>query len=160
MDCSLLGSSICGIFLQEYWSGVPLPSPGDLPNPRVEPGSPALQTDPSPSEPPGKTLSESLYRRFSTIIFIIFPFDWFKNYIVTLTLAQTLGDFLLYFCYLFLIPFDHICTWNCLSPCKFVEAYYETVYYQCWKILHITLGEMCVLQVVRMVLYTLMWSKF
>ena len=29
---------------QEYWSGLPLPSPGDLPNPGIEPGSPALQT--------------------------------------------------------------------------------------------------------------------
>ena len=29
---------------QEYWSGLPFPSPGDLPNPGIEPGSPALQT--------------------------------------------------------------------------------------------------------------------
>ena len=35
---------------QEYWSGLPFPSPGDLPNPRIEPGSPALQTDALPSE--------------------------------------------------------------------------------------------------------------
>ena len=40
---------------QEYWSGLPFPSPGDLPNPGVEPGSPALQADALPSEPPGKT---------------------------------------------------------------------------------------------------------
>ena len=39
---------------QEYWSGLPLPSPGDLPNPGVEPGSPELQADALPSEPPGK----------------------------------------------------------------------------------------------------------
>ena len=31
-----------GFSRQEYWSGVPLPSPGDLPNPGIEPGSPAL----------------------------------------------------------------------------------------------------------------------
>ena len=30
---------------QEYWSGLPFPSPGDLPDPRIEPGSPALQAD-------------------------------------------------------------------------------------------------------------------
>ena len=36
---------------QEYWSGLPFPSPGDLPNPGIEPGSPALQADSSPSEP-------------------------------------------------------------------------------------------------------------
>ena len=39
---------------QEYWSGLPFPSPGDLSDPRIEPGSLALQTDSSPSEPPGK----------------------------------------------------------------------------------------------------------
>ena len=39
---------------QEYWSGLPFPSPGDLPYPGIEPGSPALQTDSLPSEPPGK----------------------------------------------------------------------------------------------------------
>ena len=39
---------------QEHWSGLPFPSPGDLPNPGTEPGSPALQADSSPSEPPGK----------------------------------------------------------------------------------------------------------
>ena len=39
---------------QEYWSGLPFPSPGDFPNPGNEPGSPALQADTLPSEPPGK----------------------------------------------------------------------------------------------------------
>ena len=39
---------------QEYWSGLPFPSPGDLPNPGIEPGSPALQADSLLSEPPGK----------------------------------------------------------------------------------------------------------
>ena len=34
-------------------SGLPFPSPGDLPNPGIEPGSPALQVDSSPTEPPG-----------------------------------------------------------------------------------------------------------
>ena len=45
-----------GFSRQEYWSGLPFPSPGDLPNPGIEPGSPALQTDALPSEPPGKPL--------------------------------------------------------------------------------------------------------
>ena len=40
---------------QEYWSGFPFPSPGDLPNPGIEPVSPALQADALPSEPPGKS---------------------------------------------------------------------------------------------------------
>ena len=39
---------------QEYWSGLPFPSPRDLPNPGIEPGCPALQADTSLSEPPGK----------------------------------------------------------------------------------------------------------
>ena len=43
-----------GFFRQEYWSGLPFPSPGDLPNPGIEPGSPVLQADALPSEPPGK----------------------------------------------------------------------------------------------------------
>ena len=37
-----------------YWSGLPFPSPGDLPDPGVEPGSPALQADALSSQPPGK----------------------------------------------------------------------------------------------------------
>ena len=43
-----------GFSRQGYWSGLPFPSPGDLPNPGIEPGSLALQTDALPSEPPGK----------------------------------------------------------------------------------------------------------
>ena len=41
---------------QEYWSGLPFPSPGDLPDPGIEPRSPALQADSLPSEPPGKPI--------------------------------------------------------------------------------------------------------
>ena len=41
---------------QEYWSQLPLPSPGDLPNPGTEPGSPALQVDSLLSEPPEKSM--------------------------------------------------------------------------------------------------------
>ena len=39
---------------QEFWSELPFPSPGDLPNPGIEPGSPTLQADSLLSEPPGK----------------------------------------------------------------------------------------------------------
>ena len=42
-------------FRQEYWSGLPFPPPGDLPNSEMEPGSPALQADALWSEPPAKT---------------------------------------------------------------------------------------------------------
>ena len=43
-----------GFSRQEYWSGLPFPSPGDLSNPGIEPGYPAFQADALTSEPPGK----------------------------------------------------------------------------------------------------------
>ena len=54
MDCSPPGSSVHGFSRQEYWKGQPFPSPRDLPNPGIEPRSPALQVDSLPSEPQGK----------------------------------------------------------------------------------------------------------
>ena len=48
-----------GFSRQECWSGFPFPSPGDLPNPGMEPGSPTLQADTLPSEPPGKPVFHS-----------------------------------------------------------------------------------------------------
>ena len=42
---------------QEYWSGLPFPSPGDFPDPGIEPKFPALQADSLPTEPPGKPLT-------------------------------------------------------------------------------------------------------
>ena len=46
-----------GFSRQEYWSGLPFPPPGDLPNPGIKPGSPALQADPLLPEPPGKPIT-------------------------------------------------------------------------------------------------------
>ena len=43
-----------GFSKQEYWSGLPFPSPGDLTDPGIKPRSPALQADSLSSEPPGK----------------------------------------------------------------------------------------------------------
>ena len=43
-----------GFSRQEYWSGLPFPSPGDFLDPGINPGTPALQVDSLPSEPPGK----------------------------------------------------------------------------------------------------------
>ena len=56
MDCSPPGCSLCpwGFSRQEYWSGLPSPPPGDLPDPGIKPGSPALQVDSSQAELPGK----------------------------------------------------------------------------------------------------------
>ena len=64
-----------GFSRQECWSGLPFPSPGDLPDPGIEPRSPALQADALPSEPPekppyietGATLIKN-YSKFSNYI--------------------------------------------------------------------------------------------
>ena len=58
MDCSYQAPLSMGFSRQQYWSGLPFPSPGDVPNPGIEPGSPSLQTDTLPSEPPGKSLAK------------------------------------------------------------------------------------------------------
>ena len=47
---------------QESWSGLPFPSPGDLPNPGIELRCPTLQADALPSEPPGKPLTMGFSR--------------------------------------------------------------------------------------------------
>ena len=60
---------------QEYWSGLPCPLPGDLPNPETEPRSPAQQADSSQSEPPGKPKNTGV---------VAYPFSrgssWPKNW--------------------------------------------------------------------------------
>ena len=73
MDCSPPGSSSHGILQdplpmefsrQEYWSGLPFPPPGDLPDPGIKPKAPALQADSLPSEPPGKPLFFIRYPKY------------------------------------------------------------------------------------------------
>ena len=49
---------------QEYWSGLPFPSPGDVPNPGIEPMSPTLQADTLAPEPPGKPSSVHMRESF------------------------------------------------------------------------------------------------
>ena len=65
MDCSLGEST--GFSMQEYWSGLPFPSPGDLPDPGIESRCPALQTDSLPSEPPREAHFSTYYVPDSTI---------------------------------------------------------------------------------------------
>ena len=50
------GASCLEFSRQEYWSGLPFPSPGDVPNLGIKSGSPALQVDSLLSEPPGKPI--------------------------------------------------------------------------------------------------------
>ena len=52
MDFSPQAPLSMGFSRQEYWNGLPFPSPGDLPNPGIKLVSPALQADSLPSEPP------------------------------------------------------------------------------------------------------------
>ena len=57
-----------GFSRQEYWSGLPSPSPGGLPDPGIEPGSPELQADSLPIELPGNfqgTIRGFLKKRYS-----------------------------------------------------------------------------------------------
>ena len=56
MDCPCQAPLSMGFSRQEYWSGLPFPFPGALPNPGIKPGFPALQADASLSEPPGKSM--------------------------------------------------------------------------------------------------------
>ena len=56
MDCSLPGYSTHGIFQARILEWLPFPSPGDLPDPGTELGSPTLQADALLSEPPGKSI--------------------------------------------------------------------------------------------------------
>ena len=80
MDCSSPGSSVHGI-LQERWSGLQFPSPGDLSEPGIKLRSPALQADSLPSEPPGKSI-------FNHIFLFFFSNFIFKLYIIVLVLPN------------------------------------------------------------------------
>ena len=55
--------------MQEHWRGLLSPSPGDLPNPGVEPGSPALQADSLSSESPGKP--HSSFQIYSVVLLTV-----------------------------------------------------------------------------------------
>ena len=51
-----------GFSRQEYWSGLPFPPPGDLPDPAIEPRSPTLQADALTSHPPGKANLDRIFK--------------------------------------------------------------------------------------------------
>ena len=56
-----------GFSRQEYWNGLPFPSPGDLPDPGIEPGPPALEADALTSEPPRKPQQMAIHWFFSNL---------------------------------------------------------------------------------------------
>ena len=63
-----------GFSRQEYCSGLPFPSPGDLPDPGIEPRSPAFQADALTSEPPGKPIIINIYLYILVFIFLFSKF--------------------------------------------------------------------------------------
>ena len=69
MDCSHQVPLSMEFFRQESWSGLPFPSPGDLPDPGIKPGSPALQADSLP-------FALSLFPLSILKILIVFGFHW------------------------------------------------------------------------------------
>ena len=64
---------------QEYWSGLPFPSPGDLPNPGIEPCSPALQADSLPTELRGKPIALTIRTFVGKVMFLFFPLERYKD---------------------------------------------------------------------------------
>ena len=75
MDCSPQATLSMGFSRQEYWSGLPFPSPGDLPEPGIEPRSPTLQADSLPSEPPGIPCTN-----LSTLVYIVVEISQRNSY--------------------------------------------------------------------------------
>ena len=69
---------------QKYWSGLPFPSPGDLPNSRTEHRSPALQADSFPSEPPEKLACFLVYRNTTNFCILTLDSMTFLNYLLAL----------------------------------------------------------------------------
>ena len=68
-----------GFSMQEYWSGLPCPPPGDHPNPGIEPWSPTLQMDSLPTEPPGNTYlwgEKSLNEKIINVCWVIISSEW------------------------------------------------------------------------------------
>ena len=87
--------SSMGFFRQEYWSGLPFPSPGDLPNPGIEPRSPTLQADALLSEPPGKSENhlpgEHLFQKnkLKWLKSISYNMDYIQDYLQLFATSQT-----------------------------------------------------------------------
>ena len=67
MDCQAPLSM--GFSRTEYWSGLTVPSPGDLPNPGIELRSPSLQADSLQSEPPGKPINNDRLKENNKALF-------------------------------------------------------------------------------------------
>ena len=73
-----------GFSRQEYWSGLPFPSPGDLPDPGIEPRSPALEADALTSEPQGSPFSMCKKINYSFFFFLLYNIVLVLPYTLTL----------------------------------------------------------------------------
>ena len=78
--CDPMDYTVHGILRQEYWSGLPFPSPGDLPDPGIKPRSPTLQADALPSEPPGKPMLLKLGLKTHSVMLPLYFENHFLNY--------------------------------------------------------------------------------
>ena len=79
MYCITPGSSVHGILQQEYWSGLPFPSPWDLPGPWIEPESLVFQADSLPSAPPGKPYWKYMRIQDTGLDFILIIYELKSN---------------------------------------------------------------------------------
>ena len=75
MGCSLAGSSVHVILQARNWSGLPIHSPGDLPDPGIEPESLALQADSLPAELPGKPTAAAAAKSLKSCLTLCDPID-------------------------------------------------------------------------------------
>ena len=122
-----------GFSRQEYWSGLPFPSLGDLPNPGIKPGSPTLQADALPSELPGKLYG---VRKCSNFILLHVAVQFSQHHLLkrlSLPHCIYLSPFLknnvpigtwVYFLAFYLVPLVCISVFvpvsYCLDDCSFV----------------------------------------
>ena len=67
--CTVACQATLSMGFSKHWSELPFPSPGDLPDPEIEPRSPALQADSSPSKLPGKPLCGYIVQILKHILF-------------------------------------------------------------------------------------------
>ena len=79
VDCIYQAPPFMGFSRQEYWSGLPFPSPGDLPDPGINSGSPALWADALPSKS-GRKITN-----------IYFSYDITSNYFTVYVLSIMLS---------------------------------------------------------------------
>ena len=91
MACSLPGSSIHGIFQARILEWLPFPSPGDLPHLGIEAGSPTLQADALPSEPPGKSTWRPPSLEAKNVAMAAPGLPWGKSYAILVPSAQNLS---------------------------------------------------------------------